>query len=222
MVSKQPKLAHMMNVVTPWPTADLITLDEFKTALRIPLTDVSKDDELNMIIDGVSSQMAKFANRVFGFDEVQETMYNAVDEDRIFLSQWPVKFSDIKALTLDGVDQLPSHGTVWFLEEKTGTIFWISAPMNGTLFADYSGGYKIPAETPDDLKRAAQVAMREDYYMYVRGSLLSGVRAIMHKHARVMYYPPGQLAATQTSGSSLGPVWQSVQNVLNKYIRYWV
>jgi len=233
MVSKQPKIAHFWHVVTPWPTQDLLTLDELKVQLRIPVTDVSKDAELTLIIDGVSAQMAMMANRGFGYGfgyhEIEETSWNIVDEDRVFLSHWPVKQADITALTLDGVDILPSvgvkpNGTTYVLEETTGTLFSPFGPWNGTLFAHYSGGYKIPDESPDDLKRAATVAMREDYYTYVRGSVLSGVRMISHKHARVQYYPPGQLAASQAGGgpNALGPTWTAVMNVLNKYIRHWV
>src|SRR5262249_9272717 len=155
---------------------DLVTLSELKIQLRIPDTDTTRDPELNLIIDGVSAQMAKMANRVFGFDEVNEVFFNAVDEDRLYFSQWPVNFSDISKMELDGVDILPNFGTDWVLETKTGTLFRPFDPWNGTLNVTYSGGYKIPDETPDDLKRAAQVAMRDDYYTYVRGTVLSGVR----------------------------------------------
>jgi len=226
MVSTQPNIQHILQVTNPWPTQDLITLDNLKIQLRIPPTDTSKDDELNLIIDGVSAQIAKMANRVFGFDSVTETFYNAVDEDRIYFSQWPVKLADIRTITLNGEDMLPSHGADWILEEKTGTIFFPLGPLNGTVFADYDGGYKLPSECPPDLARAAYAAMREDYYIYVRGAVLSGVRMIAHKQARVMYYPPGQVGATLTGGS-MGPAgssatWNAVWMIVQKYIRHWV
>jgi len=230
MTSTQPKLQHILNVVTRWPTQDLLTLAELKTQLRIPDTDTSKDAELNLIIDGVSAQIATMANRVFGFDEVKETFYNSVDMDRLFFSQWPVKLADIQMLQLDGVNILPtidvkpgSPNGDWILEEETGTLFRPNAPWNGTLFAHYSGGWKIPDAAPADLKRAASVAMREDYYTYVRGTVLSGVRMIAHKGARVQYYPPGQISATQTAGGPpQGPIWTSVMSVVMKYVRHWI
>jgi hypothetical protein len=211
-------------VITPWPTQDLITLADLKTQLRIPSTDTSKDAELDLIIDGVSAQMARMVNRSFGFDHVQETLYNPVEEDRMYFSQWPVKLADITTLTrtTDNVDLLTTHGTDWILEEYTGTMFGFNAPFNGTVFADYSGGYKLPDETPADLQRAAFVAAREDYYAYMRGTILSGVRMISHKHARVQYYPPGQFVVTPGAGGAMGPTWTAVWNVLQKYFRHWV
>jgi len=226
MPSTQPKLYHIFKPVELWPTQDLITLENLKIQLRIPDTDTTKDAELNLIIDSVSAQIAKMANRSFGYDHVQETLYNSVDEDRIYFSQWPVLLTDINSLTSNGTDMLATHGQSWILEEKTGTMFFFSGPFNGTIFADYSGGYKIPGETPADLARAASAAAREDYYIYVRGAILSGVRMISHKSARVMYYPPGQVGATLTGGS-MGPAgssatWQAVWSIVQKYIRHWV
>jgi hypothetical protein len=224
--STQPKLQHIGKVITPWPTQDLITLADLKTQLRIPSTDTSKDAELQLIIDGVSAQMARMVNRSFGYDEVQENLFNPVEEDRMYFSQWPVKLADIKTLTRtkDSFDLLTTHGTDWILEEYTGTMFGITAPFTGTVFADYSGGYKIPQEAPADLQRACTVACREDYYSYMRGTVLSGVRMISHKHARVMYYPPGQFVTTPGMGGvgTLGPTWAAVWNVLQKYFRHWV
>jgi len=233
MVSTQPKIQHIFSVVTPWPTQDLVTLANLKIMLRIPDTDTSKDQELNLIIDGVSAQIAKMANRSFGYDEVTETFYNSVDEDRLYFSQWPVKLADITVLQLDGVDILPAIDTKpgspngdWILEEKTGTLFRPNAPWNGTLFAHYIGGWKLPEEAPPDLTRAAAAAMREDYYTYVRGAVLSGVRMIAHKHARVQYYPPGQIGSGTGQGG-IGPAgssatWNAVWSIVQKYIRYWV
>jgi len=226
MVSTQPKLQHIFKPVELWPTQDLITLDDLKITLRIPPTDTSKDAELILIIDGISAQIARMANRSFGYDHVQETFYNSVDEDRIYFSQWPVLLTDINMLQYNGVDMLATHGQNWILEEKTGTMFGFQLPFNGTIFADYHGGYKIPDEAPADLVRVAYAAAREDYYIYVRGAVLSGVRMIAHKSARVMYYPPGQVGATLT-GAQMGPAgssatWQAVWAVVQKYIRHWV
>jgi hypothetical protein len=224
-MTDQPKAAHVFNPVTLWPTQDLISLADLKTLLRIDPTDTSKDDELDLIIDGVSATIAMMANRSFGYDEVQETIYNNVDEDRIYFSQWPVKLADIQTLTLNGVDILSGIGTDWVLEENKGFMFRPQTPWNGTVFAHYTGGYKLPDETPADLVRAASAAMREDYYVFVRGAVLSGVRMIAHKHARVQYYPPGQVGAT-VSGS-LGPAgtsatWNAVWATVYKYVRWWV
>jgi hypothetical protein len=211
--------------MTLWPTQDLITLANLKLQLRIPDTDTSKDDELNLVIDGVSATIAMMANRSFGYDEVIETFYNCVNEDRLYFSQWPVKFADIQSLTLNGVDILSAFQTDWDIEENKGFMFRPGSPWNGTISAHYTGGYKLPDEAPADLVRAASAAMREDYYIYVRGAVLSGVRMIAHKQARIQYYPPGQVGATLSS--TLGPAgssatWNAVWQTVYKYVRWWV
>jgi len=218
---------HVLNVITEATTHDLVTLDEMKLMLRIPTTDTSKDPELAIMIDGVSAQMATFANRVFGYEEVHETFYDIVPKRRLFFSRWPVKLTDIQTMSLSGVDVL-GDGT-WVLEEKKGILYTPQASGRGQWAGDldvvYSGGYKLPDEAPDDLKRAAAAAIREDYYTFLRGAILSGVRMIAHKQARVMYYPPGQIGATlQTSVGPAGSsaTWNSVMAVLNHYIRHWV
>jgi hypothetical protein len=231
MVSTQPKIQHIFSTITPWPTQDLVTLENLKIMLRVPDTDTSKDEELNLIIDGVSAQIAKMVNRSLGYDEVTEVFYNSVDEDRIYFSQWPVKLADIQVLQLDGVDILPaidvkpsSPNGQWILEEKTGTLFSCNAPWNGTLFAHYTGGYKLPDEAPADVVRAAGVAMRDDYYNYLRGATMSGVRMVAHKGARVQYYPPGQIASLTGTGGIPGAnaTWNAVWAVMQKYFRHWL
>jgi hypothetical protein len=216
---------HILNAITEWTTQDLLTLEEMKTQLRIPDTDTSKDAELQLIIDGVSAQIAAMVNRVFGYANVHETFYDVHGMQRLYFSRWPVKLADIETMTLDGIDVLATNG--WVLEEKTGTLYTPPSGgrigWNGDLDVVYSGGYKLPDEAPDDLKRAASVAAREDYYTYIRGTVLSGVRMISHKSARVQYYPPGQMGSTTQGGAQqLGPTWNAVQNALRPYLRHWI
>jgi hypothetical protein len=216
---------HILNVINEWPTQDLLTLDETKVQLRIPASDMSKDVTLTLAINGVSAQMAVMANRVFGYAKVRETFYDVHGMQRLYFSRWPVKLADIETMTLDGIDLLATNG--WVLEEKTGTLYTPPSGgrigWNGDLDVVYSGGYKLPDEAPDDLKRAAAAAAREDYYTYIRGTVLSGVRMISHKGARVQYYPPGQMGTTtQGTGKQLGPVWTAVANTLSAYTRHWI
>jgi len=213
---------HILNVITPAATQDLMTLDEFKTSLRIATSDTSKDDELTLIIDGVSAQCAKLCNRIFGFEKVDETFYDVVNIARLYFSRWPVKLSDIETFTVDGVDIRTDPS--WVLEEKTGMLYKPGAVWNGDIDCIYSGGYKLPEDAPDDLKRVALLCAREDYYIYLRGAIMSGVRSVSHKHARVQFYPPGQIAmAAQTAKvGDLSPTWNQAMAVLNRYLRYWV
>jgi len=213
---------HILNVITPATSLDLMTLHEMKVALRIADTDTSKDEELAMIIDGVSEQIARMANRVFGYEEVDETFYDVVNQKRLYFSRWPVTMADIESFNCDGTD-IMNDGT-WVLEEKTGTLYKPDPNgWNGSFFCRYHGGYKLPDDAPNDLKRVAMLAAREDYYAYLRGSIMSGVRMVSHKHARVQYYPPGQIAESTKSGpNNLSPIWNAVNVVLQHYFRSWV
>jgi hypothetical protein len=216
---------QILNVLKESPTQDLMTIDEAKNALRIPATDTSKDAEITMIISGASMQIAKMANRVFGYEQVHETFYSGFDtHERIYFSRWPIKTADLVTLTIDGTDIVPALGMDWVLEEKTGTL-QRTAPgdvWQGTVDAVYSAGYKLPDEVPDDLKRIAGVGIREDYYTYLRGAIMSGVRMLSHKHARVMFYPPGQIAQPAGAGGIAGtPTWNAINAALRPYIRHW-
>jgi hypothetical protein len=79
---------------------------------------------------------------------------------------------------------------------------------------------------PDDLKRAVSVAARDDYYVYLRGAIMSGVRMLSHKHARVMFWPPGQVGSGSGGGQAAATgapaIWKSVEAALRPYIRHWV
>ena len=214
---------HILNVLKPWPTRDLLTIDEAKVMLRIAPTDSTHDDELAMMIVAVSSQIAHMCNRVLGYDQVDETFYEAAGGERLYCSQWPVKFADIASITLDGTDILTD--TSWVLEEKTGTLFR-QGGWAGTIDMTYSGGYKIPEEAPPDLKRAAVAMTRDEYLMMLRGTALGGVRSISHKSARIQYYPQGGQATSGAmggGGSSMSPqTMNAVTSVLRPYYRHWV
>jgi hypothetical protein len=212
----------IVNVLKEASSHDLITLDEMKTALRIPSSDTSKDAELTMIIQSSSLQIAKMCNRVFGYEQVREIFYSGAEtHERIYLSRWPVKSGDIISLTQDNISQLPG---AWVLEEKSGTLMWPSVGWAGTIDIVYSGGYRLPEGAPDDLKRIAAVAGREDYYTYLRGAIMSGVRMLSHKSARVMFYPPGQVASQGQGGGGAAatPTWNAINSALRPYIRHWV
>jgi hypothetical protein len=216
---------QILNAIQEWSTQDLLTLEEMKVQLRIPDTDTSKDDALMFIIDSASAQIAAMVNRVFGYAKVHETFYDITGSQRLYFSRWPVKKSEIESMTLEGADVLPA--TDWVIEEKTGTLYAPPslgrAGWGGDLDVVYYGGYKLPEEAPDDLKRAVSVAARDDYYQYLKGGALSGVRMISHKSARIQYYPQGGQTDTRGGGqATAGPTWNAINAVLRPYFRHWV
>jgi hypothetical protein len=151
-----------------------------------------------------------------------------------------VFYGDIQRLTADGVDilpniwpppaaappmppPLPATSDNWILEQDTGTLYKTPSGMwSGTVDAIYSGGYKNPDEVRPALKQLAIAVLREAYFNMLRGAMLSGVRMIAHKHARIMYYPTGAQAVTSGGQAASPAVQRAIGDVLMHLTRYWL
>jgi hypothetical protein len=217
-------MQQILNVITPANSQDLVSLENMKMKLFIPDTDTSKDALIQELITNISEVIAKMCNRVFGYEEVQETYYQLEDgcfTQRLYLSRWPVVQADITSFTQDGTDI-----SDWFLdgtcvlEEATGTIYtpskngsWSGSPIDVL----YSGGYKLPDDAPGSLAFAMEALVRESYMSWIRNPALFGVRLISHKESRIGYYGPNMFPTI-----GLPTTWKVVEGVLSKYIRHWV
>src|SRR5215203_1386632 len=211
-------MQHILNELTEPTSVALISLADMKTVLGIPANDTTKDAQLAILVDNMSTTLAGLVNRVFAFRKVEETFYEVENSRRLYFSQWPVKLADIESLTENGVDIRAN--TDWVLEEKTGTLFRPNGFWYGDVNSIYSGGYKLPEGAPKDLMHAATAVTREGYYIGLRGSTLAGVKMLAHKQARVMFYQAGD---SQSVGSAGSPAtWGAVQHVLDHYIRHWI
>jgi hypothetical protein len=226
-------MQQILNVITPATSQDLVSLAEMKASLLIPPTNTTYDVLLQDLITNTSETIAKMCNRVFGYEEVDETFYQLEDEfsaetmmpsgptitRRLYLSRWPVVLADITSITQDGNDISGDQGTVWILEEETGTLYMLPnyAPWYGVIDVKYSGGYQLPDDAPGPLKFAMKALTREAYAGWTRSPSLYGVRQIAHKESRVGYYDPSLLGVMGMPGT-----WKNVQSILNKYVRFWV
>jgi hypothetical protein len=214
-------MQQILNVLTPADTQDLVTLDEMK--MKLMLTDTSKDALLQELITNTSEVIARMCNRVFGYEEVDETYYQLEDDNsrRLYLSRWPVTLTDITSFTCDGVDLLPSQTTCdWVLEELTGTLYRRPdlGPWYGQIDVVYSGGYPLPDGAPGALKFAAEALIREGYIAWIRSPSSFSVSNIAHKESRVGYFGP-QVFSTIGNPAT----WQALQQgLLYKFIRHWV
>lgn len=237
-------MQHILNVIEPADSVALLSLEEAKALLKIAPTDTSNDQVIAMMIEQTSDELAVMAERVFVYELVQETFFDIDNnEKRLFFSRWPVQAEDLQELTADGVDILPNlwpnpylptsaptlppttTGDNWILEQKTGTLFRPSGGMwTGNVNAIYSGGYECPDEAPPALKGIATMVLRDAYWAYLRGAVLTGVRMISHKHARVMYYPQGQTAGSTGTGkvTASPQTARAVMDVLSHYTRHWL
>jgi hypothetical protein len=215
-------MQQLLNVLTPATTYDLVSLEDMKIKLGIPDTDTSKDALLQELISNLSATVAKLCNRVFGYEQVDETFWQLEDDksQRLYLSRWPVKLTDIETMTRDGNDLLPPATTnEWFLEESTGTLYRRPdlGPWYGVIDVIYSGGYQLPDEASPDLLFAAESLLREQYMSWIRSPSSFGVRQIRHKESSIGYYGPNLFPTT-----GLPATWAAAQSVFNKYIRHWV
>lgn len=212
-------MQQILNVITPSPTQDLVSLDDMKQKLFIVSTDTTKDFLLQELISNTSETIAQLCNRVFGYEEVDETFYQLEDDhsQRLYLSRWPVALADLETVTQDGNDILTNAD--WVLEESTGTLYRQSSlgPWYGVIDVNYSGGYQLPDGAPGSLKFCVEALIREGYMSWIRSPQSFGVRQISHKEARIGYYGPNLFPTL-----GLPATWQSVQSILNKYIRHWV
>jgi hypothetical protein len=235
-------MQHILNVIETADSVALLSLAEAKALLKIPATDTSNDAVLTMMIEQTSDEIAVLAGRVFVYEKVQETFFDISNgEKRLYFSRWPVQIEDILELTADGVDILPNlwpqplpptapptapSTTIsgnWILNQIKGYMYKPpSGIWSGNVNAIYSGGYKLPDDAPPALKGVATLVLRDAYWAYLRGAVLTGVRMISHKHARVQYYPQGQTAGSSGSVMSSPATQRAVNDVLAHYIRHWL
>ena len=226
-------MQQILNVIVPataTPPAgayDLVTLAEMKMKLLIDPSNTTFDGLLTELITNMSETIATMCNRVFIKEDVEETFYQLNDGNgttqRLYLSRWPVKLSDITAITLNGADILPNNisnttAGQWVLEETTGTIYQSSdfGAWYGCVDVDYAGGYD-PSEIPGTLKFCVEALIRESYMSWIRNPALFGVRLISHKESHIGYYGPNMFPTI-----GLPQTWTTINNLLAKYIRQWV
>jgi hypothetical protein len=236
-----------IKVITPATESDLLTLDEAKQWLNIPLTDTSQDAMLEMMISTFSSEIAQRLNRhptvTLGKEEVSEVWRETMN-GRLFLSHWPVKETDIVSVTVGDVAIAPMrrlNGALvpmrlntrdailatgdYELEEASGKLSNISvggsqsAPWNHPVTVHYSGGYSLPDEAPLELKHAVVMLIREEKIRMLQMQT-AGIRQISHKEARVSFFDPNALLIRSVSMKS--PTIQAIESILTHFMRFEV
>jgi hypothetical protein len=217
-------MQHILNVLEPAATYDLLTVDDVKTMLSLSFGDTSRDAQIGMIVSNVSEEIPQLVNRVFAKELVQETFYATGEyaQRRLYFSRWPVALDDIQQFTRDGVDILANAGSEWVLEEKTGTLYRPAGDTwNGNIDAIYSGGYDLPDGIPLALRRAALMLAQEAYYMTLRGD--TSIRSISHKESRVQYFSIQQMMPKVGSeGAGTAGAMMSISALLSHFRRDWV
>jgi hypothetical protein len=211
---------RVVSIITPAKDFDIVSLDELKTMFGIPLTDTSQDAQLQMYIDFYSDVIATYCNRVFAYEEVQET-WQCVEYDdtnsmkRLFVSHYPI--DSAAPITLESPTGSAVDPSSYAIEYKSGKIELLFTAGSEPISVTYAGGYVLPTAAPPALKQAAIIMIREAQMMMQRLGV-SGIRSISHKDSRVMYYDINQLLAKGPAGA-VGIVNQLANNLLMHYVR---
>src|SRR5215510_13060912 len=89
-----------LHVITPATDFSLMSLEDFKTALRI--TGTQDDVFLQGVIDRASDEIATLCNRVFAKEKVTEIFRNIPEFGiHLWLARWPVRDEEIESVLIN-------------------------------------------------------------------------------------------------------------------------
>lgn len=210
-----------VKVLQPATSIDLLTLAEAKLLLGMSSSDTSKDELLTMQISIYSATVAEMCNRVFAKEKVEET-WRELCNGRCFLTHWPAKETDIESVVSAGIGYAVGD---YELEEQSGKLSNVvryapeSSPWPQSVIVTYTGGFDLPDEAPLPLKQATVLLIREEA-IRMRQAETAGIRQIMHKGSRVMFFDPNAVLVKTAGQKSQG--LQAIENLLKQYTRFWV
>jgi hypothetical protein len=209
-------------VLTPATSYDLATLAEVKMMIGIAATDTSEDALLAMWITAYSDIIATMCNRVFGYEEVEETWRGDTkpydtDCGRVFLTRYPVVQSDIQSVTgPDGTDLSGGYE----LESASGKLQFFNIPWSEPIRITYSGGYQLPDDAPPALKQALALLLQVARVWQSRG-MTAGVRSISHRESRVQFFDIFQELGKMGAPGPFGMASGMISSLLYKYTRFY-
>jgi hypothetical protein len=199
-------------ILTPADSFDLLTLDALKLAMGIPPNDLSQDVQLQEDISRYSDIVAILCNRIFGREEVRETV-RCLQSRRYFLSHYPTAEDDIASVEAPRGNVLDP--SAYEFEEKSGKIELFDS-QSEPIVITYTGGYDLPEEAPPALKQVCEIMVLEGRALR-RSFGTSGIRSISHKSARVMFFDP--LVSGARAAAQFGYSINSINSLLSSYIR---
>jgi hypothetical protein len=208
---------RIVTVLTPAENFDLMTLDEAKQFLGLPLVDTSDDAQLALFIDINSATVAELCNRTFAREEVREEWRELNGGNRIFPSHWPIYAADIESVESPiGTVLDPS---TYELEEQSGkvAVYSMSAWIEPVAIT-YWGGYLLPSEAPPPLKRATALLNLQSRLLAALGTL-GGIRQMSHKEARIAFHDPAKILSAAMGQAGTG-MQSPLMQLLSKYIYF--
>jgi hypothetical protein len=201
-------------VLTKAKTYDLLSLEELKVAMQIDPDDTSQDAQLSQQITRFSDVVSRTCNRVFARERMMET-WRELGCQRIFLGHFPVAETDVESVECPrGYVLDPSQ---YEIEEASAKIELLQA-RSEPIVVTYTGGFNLPDDAPPALKEATELMIRESQALAAR-LLTSGIRSLMHKEARVMFFDPLTLL---TKREGFGWATTAANALLMHYVRFQV
>jgi hypothetical protein len=191
----------ILKTLTPAQNFNLLTLDEAKLMLGVITT--AEDASITLLIETFSDVVATLCNRVFAKETMQETV-RCLQPNRYFVSHYPLAAeSDVSSV------ECP-RGTVldpstYEIELKSGKIEFYGG-QSEPILVTYTGGYLLPDEAPPAVKQATLILIREERMAALRAQT-AGIRSLVHKDSRVVFFDPNALAIKMAS--SKGADWQN-------------
>ena len=209
-----------VKVLTPADSYALVTLEEVKAMLNISDTDTAEDDQISMWIEQYSDVVATMCNRVFAYEEVQETWRGdslPFDCPRLFLSHYPVADADIQSVGSPAGSILDP--SAYEIENGSGKLR-VQGAWSEPVTVVYSGGYHLPDEAPPALKTAVGLLI-QGARNQMRINATSGIKSISHRESRVNFFDAQQMTNASAAGP-LGAAAETVNALLYKYMRFYV
>lgn len=208
-----------VKVLTPADSYALLTLDELKPMLNVPLSNTTEDELFQMWIDQYSDVVATMCHRVFAYETVAETWRSEsapFDRALLFLTRYPVADADITAVESPRGNILDPAS--YEVENVSGKLR-IEGAWTEPVTVTYSGGYHLPDEAPPALKAATGLLVQAAQMQSKVPA--SAVRSVAHGETRVQYFDPVQMFGKAGGAAPLMQATDTVNALLYKYMRFY-
>ena len=147
---------QITRVVTPASSMALMTLDEAKAALGIPLDDTSQDAALTMQIEAVSVAANNYCGRVFVVQTYQDTLRYVTNwlypGQALQTRQFPIVVAEGEPQVAVIENGAELDGALWEVYAEQGKLYRLDGGLVGTwlgtsIIIDYTAGFDpIPAD----------------------------------------------------------------------------
>jgi len=147
---------RITRVVTPAASVALVTLDQAKAALGIPIENTSQDAALSAQIDSVSAAINNYCNRIFAVQEYTDQIRNVCGYwgEPLVTRQFPIVVDDGVPLVTVSEGGLPLDPAYLELHPETGSLYRLdsasTAPGAWTaslILVEYTAGFDpVPAD----------------------------------------------------------------------------